>query len=133
MRDEEEIGRFVAWRPRPHRPFFARPHWTRRMFFRLCGGVTASMLAGRTALAGDATAAAQVSPINKAKNVISIPLAGAPSHIETFDFKMGDGVTPSYAPFKFNPNYRAPAAFDDRWSLMHALDDTNTSMSKHRR
>ncbi len=236
MREQEQFDRWAISQRHPRAPFYARPHFTRRMFFRLCGGgVTASMLAGRPAIAGDASSAALVTPLNKARNVIFILLAGAPSHIDTFDFKMVDGVTPaefkpetingitwptglmpnlasrlgsfaivrsvrawalvhslaqtwtqigrnpaaalgdiapnlgsmvaiekdserlqsdifptflalnsnqaagpgylaaSYAPFKFNPAYRtpaagipntnAPAAFDSRWNLMHALDD----------
>src|SRR5689334_5768739 len=82
--------------------FFNRPHWTRRQFFQLAGGLTGSYLAERYSRAADVTAAS-ATPINKAKNVIFILLAGAPSHTDTFDFKMVNGVTPaSFAPETIN-------------------------------
>src|ERR1044071_847827 len=88
----------------PQRPaFFNRPHWTRREFFQLAGSsVTGAYLAERYARAADVNAAG-VATINKAKNVIFILLAGAPSHTDTFDLKMVDGITPtSFAPETIN-------------------------------
>src|SRR5206468_943758 len=42
-------------------------------------------------------------PKNTARNVIFILLAGGPSQVDTFDFKMLDGITPaSFAPAKIN-------------------------------
>ena len=80
-------------------PFFARPHWTRRQFFQLAGaGVTASYLARRYMGPADVEAAG-VTTINKAKNVIFILMAGAPSHVDTFDLKVLPGTTPA----SFNP------------------------------
>src|SRR5436190_4352492 len=88
----------------PQRPaFFNRPHWTRRQFFQLAGTcLTGSYLAERYARAADVNAAS-VTPINKAKNVIFILLAGAPSHTDTFDLKVVNGTTPaSFAPDTIN-------------------------------
>jgi hypothetical protein len=88
----------------PQRPaFFNRPHWTRRQFFQVAGAcVTGSYLSQRYARAADITASS-VSTINKAKNVIFILLAGAPSHTDTFDLKFLDGTTPpSFAPDTVN-------------------------------
>ena len=69
--------------------FFNRPHLSRRHFFQMAGaGVTGSFLAPGVLAAGDVVAAtASAVPINKARNVIFILLSGAPSHIDTFDFK----------------------------------------------
>jgi hypothetical protein len=83
--------------------FFERPHWTRRRFFHLAAaGVSGSYLAQRCAWAADGKSAG-ATPKGTAKNVLFILLAGAPSHIDTFDFKMVNGVTPaSFAPDTVN-------------------------------
>src|SRR5216683_638631 len=98
MFGQEKFNRFMERHPHPHKVFFERPHWTRRQFFEIIGaGVTASYLVGRAPAAE--IASQPVTTQNKARNVIFILMAGAPSHIDTFDFKMVDGVTPS----NFNP------------------------------
>ena len=83
--------------------FFKRPHLTRRHFFEIAGsGLVASYLALSPARAKACTVQTS-SPVpmqNKAKNVIFILLAGAPSHVDTFDLKVLNGTTPS----KFAPN-----------------------------
>jgi len=67
---------------------------SRRRFFEILGsGVTGSYLAGPM-LASENTRP-QVSLINKAKSVIFILCVGAPSHVDTFDLKVTEGVTPS--------------------------------------
>ena len=85
------------------RPFpVLRPHWTRRRFFELAGaGVTAALLSRRSAWASDGKGQG-VTPKNTAQDVIFILLKGAPSHLDTFDLKMINGVTPaSFAPEEF--------------------------------
>jgi hypothetical protein len=75
--------------------FFNRPHFTRRRFFEVAGaGVVGSYLVGKTAKADTSTQPGAVTQ-NKAKNVIFILLAGAPSHSDTFDLKVLNGVTPT--------------------------------------
>jgi len=82
-----------------HKTFFNRPHWTRRQFFELAGaGVGGAFLTRKYAKAAD-VAAAGVNIQGTADNVIFVLLAGAPSHTDTFDFKMVPGVTPA----SFNP------------------------------
>jgi hypothetical protein len=82
--------------------FYERPHWTRRRFFQLAGGVTGSFLARPYAWGADGKSAG-ATPKNTARNAIFILLAGAPSQTDTFDFKMVDGVTPaSFAPDTVN-------------------------------
>ena len=99
MQGQDKFDRWISKYPHPNRPFFERPHWTRREFFRIAGaGVTASFLAKRYLRAADVTSAG-VATQNKAKNTIFILLAGAPSHIDTFDLKVISGVTPA----SFNP------------------------------
>jgi hypothetical protein len=95
----KEFDRFQQRYPHPHHPFFARPHLTRRHFFQLLGaGVTVSCLP-QVMPAQQVVQALPVTPQNKARQVLFILMAGAPSHIDTFDFKMVNGVTPS----SFNP------------------------------
>ena len=89
-----KIDPFQGCGSEEHKGYFSRPHWTRRHFFQLMGaGVTASILSKR-AEGADTIAQAAATPINKAKNVIFILLAGAPSHTDLFDFKFIKGTTP---------------------------------------
>jgi hypothetical protein len=99
MNEQEKFDRFLKRFPHARKPFFERPHWTRRRFFEIAGaGITASFLASR-APAGEVVPQASVQTKNTAKNVIFLLLAGAPSHIDTFDLKIVPGVTPA----NFNP------------------------------
>jgi uncharacterized protein DUF1501 len=147
MTGQEKFDRFIRKYPHAHKTFFNRPHWTRREFFQLAGGlVTGSCLAeryGRAAEISTAPAATQ----NKAKNVIFILLAGAPSHTDTFDFKMLDGTTP--AAFKpdtidgiFWPTGLMPKLAGQlpnmaivrsmrSWALVHSLAQTWTQIGRN--
>lgn len=94
-REQEKFNRLLekcGCRPRPS--FFDRPHWTRRQFFRIAGaGITGSFLVGRSK-AAVVVPQLNVTTINSAKNVIFVLMAGAPSHVDTFDLKITNGVTP---------------------------------------
>src|SRR6202051_3920537 len=103
MNKQEEVEKLFNQRPHDVKSFYARPHLTRRRFFNLAGtGVTASWLASQL----PATTVVNSTPVqmlNKAKNVIFILLAGAPSHTDTFDLKVVNGVTPTtFAPETIN-------------------------------
>ena len=102
-REQEKINQALKKYGWDHKTFFNRPHWTRRRFFEILGaGVTGSYLAQRYAKAADVTNSGAATK-NTAKNVIFVLLAGAPSHTDTFDFKMVQGVTPaSFAPQTIN-------------------------------
>lgn len=100
MTGQDKFNKFVNKYPHDHRTFFNRPHITRRTFFEVAGaGVTASFLSASRAAACSVTTTQFVTPQNKAKNVIFILLAGAPSHTDTFDLKVLNGTTPA----AFNP------------------------------
>jgi len=89
-----EYFRKYGW---DHKTFFNRPHWTRRRFFEVMGaGVTGSFLAHRSLMADQGGGGGTK---GTAQNVIFILLAGAPSHTDTFDLKMVNGITPA----SFNP------------------------------
>lgn len=89
MTPREKFERFVQRHPHRHDRIFERPHWTRRHFFQLAGaGVTGSWLAAR-AQTSPVINQGQVEMIGKAKSTIFILLAGAPSHVDTFDYKKG--------------------------------------------
>src|ERR1700736_3809057 len=95
MYGEDKFRKFVEKHPHHHKTFFNRPHFTRRQFFEVVGaGVTGSYLVGQ-APAAQIVQTLPVTPKGTAKNVIFILLAGAPSHTDTFDFKMVNGVTPA--------------------------------------
>ncbi len=94
MSQNEKFLQFLKKYPHRHKNFFDRPFGSRRQFLKLAGGgVTMSWLAQRAA-AQVRVDKLNVPLINRAKNVIFILLAGAPSHIDTFDFKIVPGVTP---------------------------------------
>ena len=147
MNEQEKFDRFVNRYPHAHRSFFSRPHWTRREFFQVLGaGVTASFLARRYARAEEISSAG-VTTQNKAKNVIFILLAGAPSHIDTFDFKVVPGVTPdSFNPTPVNgilwPAGLLPKIGEHlgdiaivrsmrAWALVHSLAQTWTQIGRN--
>ncbi len=97
--NKENIKKILASNPAARPSYFRRPHWTRRNFFRLAGaGITASFLAKEASAQAPGTCTSQnMTTINKATNVIFILMAGAPSHVDTFDFKNTAGVTPAAA------------------------------------
>jgi len=103
MSQQEKINRELKKHPWSNPTFFNRPHWTRRRFFEVMGaGVSGAFLAQRYAKAADVTTTG-VTTKNTAQNVIFILLAGAPSHTDTFDLKMVNGVTPkTFAPDTIN-------------------------------
>lgn len=94
MSGSDQLERYLRRHPHSHRPFYWRPAMSRRALLRLMStGVSASFLFPRLG-AGGAVPWAHVESRNTARNVIFILLAGAISQIDTFDFKLVDGVTP---------------------------------------
>src|SRR5882672_11385904 len=92
--EQEKIDRELRRNPWTHKTFFNRPHWTRRRFFEVAGaGIGGWFLPRRYAKAADVSLAGGVTK-NTAQNVVFILLAGAPSHTDTFDLKVVNGVTP---------------------------------------
>lgn len=97
---QQQHERIVERFPHHHETYFRRPDISRRGLLQMAGGLAGSFLFTPTAaVAAPTSKAAGVTPINKAENVIFILLTGAPSHTDTFDFKMVNGVTPA----SFNP------------------------------
>ena len=95
MSERERFDRLVRKRQPEHHCFFERPHVSRRCFFRnALTGVGGFVLAGSPA-GGETRSAGPVETKNTARSVIFLFLRGAPSHVDTFDFKQLQGVTPS--------------------------------------
>jgi hypothetical protein len=95
MNERERFDKIVQRRQPTHHSFFERPHRTRRHFFRdTLTGVGGFFLADRLGR-GETETTGSVQPKNTAKNVIFLFLRGAPSHVDTFDFKELSGVTPN--------------------------------------
>ncbi len=103
MHGQHTFEKLLRKLPHPGKPFFKRPHLTRRAFVNLAGaGLTASFLPNRLPAAPLITSA-NATTKNTAQNVIFVLLAGAPSQIDTFDLKMINGTTPaSFAPSTIN-------------------------------
>ena len=97
MNAQQKFDRFVGRYPHDHSLFWKRPEWTRRHWFRMLGAGLSGCFFSPPFGSGQlqAQVSAGVSTQNKARNCIFILLAGAPSHIDTFDFKEVIGVTPT--------------------------------------
>jgi uncharacterized protein (DUF1501 family) len=143
MYGEDRLKHFLAKHPHPHWMLSQKPHLTRRHFFEIVGaGITGSFLSTRAR----AATVAQAVPQNKAKNVVFILLTGAPSHIDTFDFKPVAGVTPAdFNPAKINgidwPSGLLPKIGEQlskvtivrsmrAWALVHSLSQTWTQIGR---
>jgi Protein of unknown function (DUF1501) len=143
----DQFNRFLERFPHPHKNFFERPHLTRRRFFEIVGaGVTGSYLVGKLK-AQEIRTQPGVATQNRAKNVIFLLLTGAPSHVDTFDLKVTNGVTPA----NFNPatisGIRWPAGLLPKigeqlpnlaivrsvraWALVHSLAQTWTQIGRN--
>ena len=109
MTERERFERLVRRRQPEHRSFFARPHFSRRCFFRdSLTGLGGAFLLDLPA-AGETQSAVPVETKNTAKNVIFLFLRGAPSQVDTFDFKAVDGITPSdFEPETFGNDVTVP-------------------------
>jgi hypothetical protein len=147
MNEQEKFDKQFQKNPHPVATFSQKPHLSRRNFMNIAGtGVTASWLASKLP-ASTAITSTPVDTINKAKNVIFILLAGAPSHTDTFDFKELAGTTPaSFAPATVNgvafPAGLMPklAGMMDQfaivrsmqaWALVHSLAQTWTQIGRN--
>ncbi len=103
MTERERFDKIVSRRQPVHRWFFEREHLSRRCFFRdSLTGLGGFFLADRIAQ-GETESAGSVTPQNTAKSVIFLFMRGAPSHVDMFDFKNIEGITPTnFAPETFD-------------------------------
>ncbi|MBL8179720.1 MAG: DUF1501 domain-containing protein [Bryobacterales bacterium] len=109
------------WSRIPGTHFWNSPHLGRRVFFRHLGATVGGYyLLPQRPLETIAHAAA--TPVNTAKNCIFILMAGAPSHVDTFDLKEGAWTPASFAPTSYG---------DVRWpqGLMPKLAEQLDSIS----
>lgn len=147
MQGQDKFRKLLEKYPHPHKTFFNRPHFSRRRFFEVAGaGITGAYLAGK-APAAEIVPAENVTPKGTARNVIFILLAGAPSHIDLFDFKMVDGITPAAAKpesvngllwptgilprLKNNLSDIAIVRSMRAWALVHGLAQTWTQIGRN--
>jgi hypothetical protein len=117
--------------------FWAGPHWSRRVFFQhalsALGGYF--LLPARPMMAQRAGAA----PLNKARNCIFVLMSGAPSHIDTFDFKQTPATPAGFAPESYGeivwPRAMMPKLAEQlgsaalvrsirAWAVVHQLGQT---------
>ncbi|HWQ54032.1 MAG TPA: DUF1501 domain-containing protein [Bryobacteraceae bacterium] len=87
----------IDWNGYAGAPFWRKPSINRRVFFRHLGAALGGyfLMPGRPM---ERVACAAVSPKATAKNCIFILLAGAPSHVDTFDLKEGPWTPASFEP-----------------------------------
>jgi len=133
------FDQFIKKNPHPHRPFWERPALSRRQFFRIVGtGVTGYALL-EAARPLRLMASLPVTPVNTARNCIYILLAGAPSHVDSFDLKEGPWTPASFNPTSYG-DLRFPQALLPNvanhindiaivrsarsWALVHSLGQT---------
>lgn len=129
---------------RRHVSFGSAPHLSRRRFFEVAGaGVSGSYLA--QPLLADVSGRA-VTTKNTAKNVIFILMTGAPSHVDTFDCKVGPSTPASLKAETVNgvlwPNGVMPKLGQQlgkiaivrsmrAWALVHSLGQTWTQIGRN--
>ena len=77
--------------------FWRGHHLGRRMFFRHAASAVGGYLL-LPSTPGETIARAQTSPISKARNCIFVFMNGAPSHVDTFDLKVGAQTPANYNP-----------------------------------
>jgi hypothetical protein len=149
MNPQEKFDRFLTKYPHDHTHFWRRPTWSRRQWFQIAGaGISGYFLSGPVGSGQSVVrSSASVSVQNKARYCIFILLAGAPSHVDTFDFKQIDGTTPTdFAPDTINgllfPVGLLPKTAQQlsniaiirsvrTWSLVHGLAQTWTQIGRN--
>jgi len=95
MFNQSKFRRFVEKNPHSHVSFFNRPQASRRGFFRMAGAGLAGTFLASNPLQAQLVKGQDVQTKNTADKVLFILLSGAPSHVDTFDLKMFDGVSPA--------------------------------------
>ena len=143
---EEKHQRQLSRKPRQNVQFSQQPHLSRRRLFEVLGaGVGGSYLLGGSGVRA-AESSPRVTTQSKAKNCIFILMTGAPSHTDTFDLKMVNGVTPtSFNPTTISgilwPNGLLPKVGGQlgkiaivrsmrSWALVHSLAQTWTQIGR---
>lgn len=119
MTQNEKFLKFIEKYPHRHKNFFDRPFASRRNFLKIAGGAVTMSYMAKQAQAQVRIDKQNVPLLNKAKNCIFILLTGAPSHTDTFDLKMVNGVTPAalFQPAMVNGLYM-PTGIMPRLSTM---------------
>jgi Protein of unknown function (DUF1501) len=90
----------VDWNNIPGTQFWSKPQLSRRVFFRHIGSAVGGyfLLPSRPM---ESIARAAVSTKGTAKNCIFVLMAGAPSHVDTFDLKEGAWTPTSFQPTSY--------------------------------
>lgn len=87
--------------PHGNSPLWDGPGFSRRQFFQLAGSAVSGYYFTKLTRPLDVMAAAKVTTKNTAKNCIFIFLAGAASHVDTFDLKEGAWLPADFAPTSY--------------------------------
>ena len=142
--NERKLQHILARRGRKHATYSEAPYLSRRRFFEIAGaGVGASYLTQPLLAEGTA---GPVTTRNTAKNVIFVLLTGAPSHVDTFDCKVGPS-TPTALKAETVGGVLWPAGVMPKlggqlgkmaivrsmraWALVHSLGQTWTQIGRN--
>ena len=142
--NEQKLQQYLAKYPRAHATYSEAPFLSRRRFFEIAGtGVSASYLTQPL------LAQAQRAPVitkNTAKNVVFVLMTGAPSHVDTFDCKVGPSTPTALKAETVNgilwptgamPNLGAQLGkiaivrSMRAWALVHSLGQTWTQIGRN--
>ena len=137
---------FLKKNPHPHQPFWERPALSRRQFFRILGTGISGYALYQAARPLRLLGALPVTPVGTARNCIYILLAGAPSHIDTFDLKEGPWTPATFNPTSFGEirfpqgllpnvaehlNELAIVRSSRAWALVHSLAQTWSQIGRN--
>ncbi len=90
----------IDWTGKQGTPFCARGEIGRRLFFRHAGAAVGGYFLLPTRPM-EIVARAGASPLGTARNCIFILLAGGPSHVDTFDLKVGPWLPAAFNPTRY--------------------------------
>ncbi len=130
----------------PHTPFWSRPGLSRRHFFRLVGTSLTGFYFADVFSPPEVLANAAAVTRSTATHCIFILLAGAPSHVDTFDLKEGPWTPAEFAPTSYGalrfPQGLMPKIAEQlgriaivrsmrAWALVHGLSQTWTQIGRN--
>ena len=142
--NEQKLQQYLAKYPRAHATYSEAPFLSRRRFFEVAGAGVAGSYLAQPLLAE--TSAGAVTTKNTAKNVIFVLMTGAPSHVDTFDCKVGPSTPASLKAETVNgilwPNGVMPLLGAHlgkiaivrsmrAWALVHSLGQTWTQIGRN--
>lgn len=132
--------------PHANSPLWDGPGFSRRQFFQVAGSALSGYYFTRLTRPLEVMAATKVTTKNTAKNCVFIFLAGAASHVDTFDLKEGAWLPADFAPTSYGDirfpqglmpnlanhlNKLAIVRSAQSWAAVHGLATTWTQIARN--